>query len=286
MRILTALVLAGLIALPTFSQDAPPADPPKDPPPAEPPPEPPPDDPPVKPPTEEELRLRLVEATAKEKADTLKKRMEAAKTDQERASAIGECVGGGGGVQHPLIAQAVIPYLNPRQIKAGLQYGDSTINAALEVLKKQPFDETYYGVKKMIDQNRTNLTYVQRLVTIYGETKCWKAIDELVDMVRDKRDGRVGLGKIAAEQLGKIGHRDAISPLISELEEQDKAGPNDAKMKQRRADLNSAVIDALKKITGQDNKLGSQYRQWWIKNAETFQKEKKTPPPDDGSGGK
>ncbi|KAF0241227.1 MAG: hypothetical protein FD180_4568 [Planctomycetota bacterium] len=282
MRFLTALALAAFVALPTFAQDTPPAEPPKEPPPVEPPP----DDPPVKPPSEEELRLKLVESQAKEKADTLKKRMDAAKTDGERSSAIGDVCGGGGSISHPLIAQAVIPYLNPRQIKAGLIYGDSTINAALEVLKKQPFDETYYGVKKMIDQNRTNLPYVQRMVTIYGETKCVKAIDELLEMVRDKRDGRIALCKVAAEQLGKIGHRDAISQLISELEEQDKAGPNDAKMKQRRQDLNGTVVDALKKITGQDNKLGSQYRQWWIKNAETFQKEKKTPPPDDGSGGK
>jgi hypothetical protein len=283
MRFLTALLLAAFVALPTFAQDAPPAEPPKEPPPAEPPP----DDPPVKPPSEEELRLKMVESQAKEKADTLKKRMEAAKTDSERSAAIGDCGGGSAFVQHPLIAQAVIPYLNPKKIREGLQYGDSVINSACEVLKKQPFDETYFGVKKMIADNRTNLNYVQKLITIYGEIKCVKAIDDLVEMVRDKREGRVGLGKVAADQLGKIGHRDAISQLIAELEEQDKAGINDAKMKQRRADLNTTVINALKLITGQEFKLASQYRQWWIKNAETFQKEpKRTPPPDDGSGGK
>ena len=286
MRILTALMLAALIALPTFGQDAPPADPPKDPPPVEPPVEPAPDDPPVKPPSEEELRLKLVESTAREKADTLKKRMEAAKTDQERSAAISDTCGGSNYVQHPLVADAVIPYLNPRQIRAGLIYGDGVINSAIEALKKQPFDETYYGVKKMIDANRTNIGYVQKLVLIFGEIKCVKAIDMLVDMVRDKRDGRVALCKVAADQLGKIAHRDAISQLIAELEEQDKAGPNDVKLKQRRADLNTTVLNALKQITAQDYKLASQYRSWWIKNAETFQKEKKTPPPDDGSGGK
>lgn len=273
MRAVTTLVLAFLAGIPAFSEDA------------KPPVEPPPDEAPDKPLTEEELRLKLVEEQAKEKADLLKKRMEAAKTDAERASAIADTVGGAGMIQHPLIAKAVMPYLNPRPIKAGLQYGDGTINAALEVLKKQPFDETYYGVKKMIGDNRTNLSYVQRLIGVYGDIKCVKAVPELVEMVRDKREGRVGLCKEAATVLGKIGHRDAISQLIAELEEQDQAGPNDTKMKARRQDLNSLVIEALKKITGQDFKLGSQYRKWWIQNAETFQKEKKPPPADGGGEG-
>lgn len=278
MRIVTTLVLALLAGLPVLAEDA------------TPPVETPPDEAPDKPLTEEELRLKLVEEQAKEKAELLKKRMDAAKTDAERSSAIAETVGGAAMVQHPLIAKAVTPYLNPRQIKAGLQYGDGTINAAIEVLKKQPFDETYYGVKKMIGDNRTNLGYVQRLIQVYGEIQCVKAVPELIEMMRDKREGRIALCKEAATVLGKIGHRDAISQLIAELEEQDKAGPNDEKMKTRRQDLNTIVIEALKKITGQDFKLGSQYRKWWIQNAETFQKEKKIPVPDgggsDGSGGK
>ncbi len=289
MKYLTAVVLAMFIGLPALAEDAnPPAEPPKDPPPAEPPPADPPPDEPIKPPSEEELRLRLVESQAKEKADLLKKRMEAAKTDTERSSAINEVCGGGtAAIQHPLIVQAVLPYLNPRPIRAGLQYGDGTINAAVGVLKSQPFDETYYGVKKMIGNNRTDLLYVTKLIAIYGEIKCVKAVDDLVEMMRDKRDGRGALCKAATEILGKIGHRDAISQLIAELEEQDKAGPNDVKMKARRADLNAPVLTALKNITGQEFKLGSQYRQWWIKNAETFQKEKKkAPPSDEGTEGK
>lgn len=283
MKYLTAVVLAMFIGLPALAEDAnPPEEPPKDPPPAEPPP-----DEPIKPPSEEELRLRLVESQAKEKADLLKKRMDAAKTDNERSQAINEvCGGGSASVQHPLIAMAVVPYLNPRQIRAGLQYGDGTINAAIGVLKNQPFDETFYGVKKMIGNNRTNLMYVQKLIAIYGDIKCAKAVEDLVEMMRDKREGRQALCKSAAEILGKIGHRDAIPQLIAELEEQDKAGPNDEKMKLRRLNLNLPVIQALKNITAQDFKLGSQYRQWWIKNAETFQKEKKKTPGGDGSDGK
>ncbi len=284
MKFLTAVFLATLIGLPAFAEDAnPPAEPPKDPPPAEPPPAEPPPDEPVKPPSEEELRLKMVESQAKEKADLLVKRMEAAKTEGERSSAINEVCGGSGAIQHPLIVQAVVPYLNPRPIRAGLQYGDSTIGAAIGVLKNQPFDETYYGVKKMIANNRTNLPYVQKLIAIFGDIKCAKAVEDLVDMVRDKRDGRIDLGRAAADVLGRIGHRDAVSQLIAELEEQDKAGINDEKMKARRLVMNGPVRNALKNITGQDFKLASQYRQWWNKNAETFQREKK---PGDGGAGK
>lgn len=268
MKALMTFAWAALLALPLFAEDAKPPDaPPPDAPPEEP-----------KPPSEEELRLRMVEEKAKEKADTLKKRMDAAKTDGERTTAISDCVGGSNNVQHPIIVEAVLPYLNPRQIKAGLIYGNSVNTAALDVLKKEPFDETYYGVMKFINNNRTNLNYVKQMITVFGEIKCVKAVDELTDMLRDKRDGKIELCKEAATQLGKIGHRDAISDLIAELEEQDKAGPNDTKMKDRRAALNVPVVNALKQITGQDFKLGSQYRSWWIKNAETFQKEPKKAP--------
>jgi hypothetical protein len=201
--------------------------------------------------------------------------MEAAKLDNERGQAINDVINQEPRVIHPIIVSAVMPYLNPRQQSATLKYGDSTIGAAVEALKKQPFDETYYGVKKHIDANKENVQYVQKLMVILGEIRRPIAVPYLVKFLEDKRDGKEALCREAAVQLGKIQHRDAISPLIRELEAQDKAGPNDKKMQARRNNHRQPVLDALKTITGQQYKSGAEYRDWWDKNMDTFQKEPK-----------
>lgn len=308
MRFLTTLLMSFSLVVAVMAQE-PPDPPPDEPPPDEMPPDPPPDEKPPDPPPDEtppdevppdevppdedpadessaeKIRLKLLEKDARARAELITKRIDAAKTDQERVSAISEVLALEPRILHPLVAQALLPYINPKPIKKGLQYSDGVHMAVLEGLKEQKFDETYYGLMKSIKDNATNLPYVSRIVVTLGDIKNRKAIPELAKMMADKRDGREDLGRIATTALGVIGHRDAIPYLIKELEEEDKAGRGDTKAVTRRERLNKIVIEALKAITGQDFKLGSEWRAWWNKNMDTFQKEKKVPGDDEGGEG-
>ncbi|NUN49924.1 MAG: HEAT repeat domain-containing protein [Candidatus Brocadiae bacterium] len=299
-RFATMLVFAAAASLPVFAQDGmtdepPPDEPPPDVTPVDPPPDVMPPDPiPEDPPPdevpggegvdEEQIRQKMIEKLVRERVEELRRRMDAAKSDAERSMAISESVGGSESLSHPLIASAVLPYINPRPIRQGLQYGDGTVQAALDTLKRQPFDETYYGIMKSINDNRTNEMHVLRCIQVWSEIRAVKAIPTLVKFMQDKREDKLTICRGAVDALGKIMHRDAIPALIAELEEQDKAGANDQKAQTRRSNLNVAVLEALKTITSETFKLGSQYRQWWNKNKDTFQKAPKVTPGTEGSG--